>query len=225
MKLGYWEAKEGQGSHLPEMRVFTGKELPKGVGDGFKHWARGFRDEIEMAQQACGYLWAEKFKISKLRGCLRGEAEEFFNGLRDEWWEIEPTLSYALEQMESAFSRSFTSAQVSDFFRKKRSSEETWHSHYLYLMAVRNATGASSSLIPESLVLHTSPELRPVLESQYDKKRTDYVFHALEITQWAQTYEENERRSAKPIRVSAAANGRFTEARTCMICSTVEHIV
>ena len=67
------------------MRVFAGNELHNGLGSGFMHWARGFRDEIKMAQQACGYLWAEKLKISKLGGCLRGKAEEFFNGLQDEW--------------------------------------------------------------------------------------------------------------------------------------------
>ena len=123
--------------------------------------------------------------------------------------------------MESAFSRSFTSAQVSELFRTKKSSGETWYSQYLYLMAVRSATGASSSLIPKILVLEASPELRPVLASQYDKKRTDYVVHGLEIMQWAQTYEDNERRSVKPVRVAAATNGRYTETRTFMICSTV----
>ena len=92
-------------------------------------------------------------------------------------------------------------------------------------MTVRNATGASSLLIPESLVLHASSELRSLLEGQYDDKRTDYVFHALKRTQWAQTYEGNARRSVKPVRVAATANGRYTETRTCMICSTVGHIV
>ena len=44
-----------------------------------------------------------------------------FNGLRDEGWEIKPTLSYALEEMELVFSRSFTSEQVSEFFKTKTS--------------------------------------------------------------------------------------------------------
>ena len=81
--------------------------------------------------------------------------------------------------MKAAFFRSFTRAQASEFFKTKKSSGETWHSNYLYLMAVQNATGASSSLIPEILVLHSSPESRPVLASQYDKTRIDYVVHAL----------------------------------------------
>ena len=91
------------------------------------------------------------------------------------------------------------SAQVSEVFRTKTSSGGTWHSHYLCPMEVRNATGASSSLISEILVLHASPELRPVLASQYDKERTDYGVHALVKTQWEQTYEDNERRLVKPV--------------------------
>ena len=60
---------------------------------------------MDMVQQACGYKWPEHFKISKLGGCLPGEAAEFFHGLRDEWWENEPTLEYALEEMGAAFAR------------------------------------------------------------------------------------------------------------------------
>uniref|UniRef100_A0AAV1ULY0 Uncharacterized protein n=1 Tax=Peronospora matthiolae TaxID=2874970 RepID=A0AAV1ULY0_9STRA len=32
-------------------RVFTGKELHKGLGGGFKHWGRALREELEMAQE------------------------------------------------------------------------------------------------------------------------------------------------------------------------------
>ena len=95
---------------------------------------------------------------------MRGEAEEFFHGLRDEWWDMVSTLSYATDKMESAFSRSFTSAQVSEFFNRHK-----------------NATGAS-----ESLVMHASLELRSSLPSQYDRKRSDFVVHALEIAHRAQ---------------------------------------
>uniref|UniRef100_M4BT79 RxLR effector candidate protein n=1 Tax=Hyaloperonospora arabidopsidis (strain Emoy2) TaxID=559515 RepID=M4BT79_HYAAE len=38
-----------------DIRVFTGKELHKGLGGGFKHWKRAFKEELEMAQEACGY--------------------------------------------------------------------------------------------------------------------------------------------------------------------------
>ncbi|GMF37863.1 unnamed protein product [Phytophthora fragariaefolia] len=177
------------------MRPFNGNELHKGLSAEFKHWVRGFRDELEMAQQAFGINRPEKYKISKLGECLRGEAGEFFNKLRDEWWEIEPTLDYVIEEMESAFSQSFTSAQVSELFTARKSSGTSWHTHYLYLMVVRNETDASSALIPESQVLQACPEMRLVLASQHNKKRNDYVVHTLEIPQWAQTYEDNERKT------------------------------
>ena len=51
-----------------------------------------------MAQEACGYAWPEKYKIIKLGACVRGEAEDFFHGLKDEWWDMERTLSYAMKE-------------------------------------------------------------------------------------------------------------------------------
>ena len=129
--------------------------------------------------------------------------------------------------MESAFSCTFTSAQVSEFFNRRKNVAESWHTHYLYLVAVRNATGASASLIPESLVMHASPELRPVLASQYDRKRSDFVVHALKITQWAQTYEDNEKRApraGKAMVAEATTTRQHTDTRTCNLFNTVGHI-
>lgn len=62
-----------------DIRVFTGKELHKGLGGGFKNCGRAFREELEMAQEACGYAWPEKYKFSKLDACFRGEAKAFFH--------------------------------------------------------------------------------------------------------------------------------------------------
>ena len=42
------------------MRMFTGQKLLKWLSTDFKHWACGFHGELEMTQQACGYLWPEK---------------------------------------------------------------------------------------------------------------------------------------------------------------------
>uniref|UniRef100_A0AAV1UIL7 Retrovirus-related Pol polyprotein from transposon TNT 1-94-like beta-barrel domain-containing protein n=1 Tax=Peronospora matthiolae TaxID=2874970 RepID=A0AAV1UIL7_9STRA len=108
-----------------------------------------------------------------------------------------------MEEMESAFSRSLTRAQVSEFCNRRKSISDTWPAHYLYLMAVRNATGVSASLVPESLVMHASPELRP-----------------------AQTYEDNEKRAPRPVKaaLAAATATARTETRVYNICSTVGHI-
>ena len=120
------------------IRVFSGNKLPKGLGAGFKHWGRGFGEELEMAQDACGHLWPVKNKVSKLGSCSRGEAEEILYGLRDEWWAPKKTLTYAMKEVESDFSRTFPSAQVAEFFNERKPTTESWHSHYLCLMTVRN---------------------------------------------------------------------------------------
>uniref|UniRef100_A0AAV1SX86 CCHC-type domain-containing protein n=1 Tax=Peronospora matthiolae TaxID=2874970 RepID=A0AAV1SX86_9STRA len=93
-------------------------------------------------------------------------------------------------------------------------------------MAVRHASGASASFLPESLVMHASLELQPVLASQYDRKRTEFVIHALEIIPWAQTYEDNEKRAPRSVKaaVAAATATARTDTRVCNICSTVGHI-
>ena len=67
------------------IKVFTRKDFHKGVKSMLKHWARGFRDEIDMAQQSCKYWWVDSLKISLFEGCLRGELKDFVFGLQDEW--------------------------------------------------------------------------------------------------------------------------------------------
>uniref|UniRef100_A0AAV1UIH8 Uncharacterized protein n=1 Tax=Peronospora matthiolae TaxID=2874970 RepID=A0AAV1UIH8_9STRA len=80
--------------------VFTGNELHKVLSGGFKHWGRACREELEMAEEECGYAWPEKYKISKLGACLQVEAGGFFHKLRDEWWDTDRTLSYAKEEIK-----------------------------------------------------------------------------------------------------------------------------
>ena len=95
------------------------------------------------------------------------------------------------------------------------------------MMAVRNATGASASLVPKSLVMHASPGMRPVLASQYDRKRSDYVVHAWEITLWAQAYEYNEKRAPRHAKAAVAAAvmaTSITDTHICNICSAVGYI-
>ena len=70
-----------------------------------------------MAQEAYGYAWLKKYKISKLGAWFRGEAKAFFHGLKNEWLDTERMPSYAMGEMESVFTRSFTSAQVSELFK------------------------------------------------------------------------------------------------------------
>uniref|UniRef100_A0AAV1T0L6 Uncharacterized protein n=1 Tax=Peronospora matthiolae TaxID=2874970 RepID=A0AAV1T0L6_9STRA len=107
------------------IRVFTGKELHKGLGAKFKLWGRVLQEDLEMAQEACIHAWPETYKISRLVSYLRAEAEEFFYGLRDEWCSMEKTLAYAMKEIESAFSRTFYSAKVADFFGRSKPATES----------------------------------------------------------------------------------------------------
>uniref|UniRef100_A0AAV1U9D4 CCHC-type domain-containing protein n=1 Tax=Peronospora matthiolae TaxID=2874970 RepID=A0AAV1U9D4_9STRA len=75
--------------------------------------------------------------------------------------------------------------------------------------------------------MHASPGMRPMLASQYDRKRSDYVVHASEIALWAQTYENKKNCApgqAKNFVASAMTANATTDTRICNICSVVGHI-
>lgn len=179
-----------------------------------------------MNQEARGYLWPEKYKVSKLGPFLHGGAKEFFHGLRDKWWATEKTLTYAIEEMESAFSRTLTSASRGVVQSTKADDRVVAQSLPL-LDGSQERNESISVAHPESIVMHASPEMRSVLASRYDRKTSDYVVHALEITRWTQTYEDNEKRAPRPVKTSVAAAVTatpITDTRICDICSVVGHI-
>uniref|UniRef100_A0AAV1TJ60 Uncharacterized protein n=1 Tax=Peronospora matthiolae TaxID=2874970 RepID=A0AAV1TJ60_9STRA len=71
-------------------------------------------------------------------------------------------------------------------------------------MAVRNATGASLSLVLKQSRNARESRIAVVLASQYDLKRSEKVVHVLEIALWAQTYEENDNHAASQVKTSVA---------------------
>lgn len=93
------------------LRTFNGVETYKGLGSGFKQWARQFCDEVTMGEEACGYRWAERFKVSKMGSLMRGKAETYFTSQVDVWWSSTPTLAYVIDQMDAAFSVHLTTQQ------------------------------------------------------------------------------------------------------------------
>ena len=78
------------------------------------------------------------------------EESEFSHGLSDEVWDTEATLSYAMEEMESGFSHTFTSAQVSEFFNQRVSAVlEAW----LALLVLLAAELGTASFLGLGLLL------------------------------------------------------------------------
>ncbi|OWY94007.1 Mitochondrial Carrier (MC) protein, partial [Phytophthora megakarya] len=210
------------------LRCFNGSELYKGLGAGFKQWSVNFKQQVDLAERACGYRWPEEVKISVLGSYLRGNAENYFDGMKDQWWECKPAVQYALEEMELAFNRKFTSAQINKLMMKPKATTTTWYDRLLYLMAVANATHAPLSHVPEHLVFHADEDMARTLSTLYDKDAKRPIQHANDLAEFAQTFEDNMKKSGKPGKLAAGAQADTQskdDTRTCSICHKGGHTV
>ena len=208
-----------------QVRTFDGTEVYKGLGSGFKQWAKAFCAEIKMCEEACGYPWVEKYKISKFGSYMRGKAETFFTSQVDSWWSEQPTLQHVIAQMEAIFSVAITTMQCAELFKTRKAPGTTWNEHYLFLVAVKHATGASDALILENIVEHASETMRPILLGQVDASRTDYSLHASQIAKWAQVHDDKNK-SVKGIGnlVNYSSKPDKPDDRKCFNCDKVGHI-
>ncbi|OWY99163.1 hypothetical protein PHMEG_00029888 [Phytophthora megakarya] len=77
--------------------------------------------------------------------------------MNHQWWDYKSTVQHALEEMELAFNRTFTSAQINKLMIKH--SATTWYEYLLYLMVVANATRAPLAQVPEHLVFHANEDM------------------------------------------------------------------
>ena len=76
-------------------------------------------------------------------------------------------------------------------------------------------------------ILHVSTDLRPVLASQYDKKRTDYVMHehrSLAVRTNTKIGREERVKWSGRTKVVFASIGQPANTRTCNLCDNVGHI-
>ncbi|POM80525.1 Mitochondrial Carrier (MC) Family [Phytophthora palmivora] len=208
------------------LRYFNGAELYKGLGAGFKPWSVNFKQQVDLAERACGHRWPEEVKISVLGSYLRDNAKNYFDGMKNQWWECKPTVQYALEEMEQAFNRTFTSAQIHKLMMKPKAPSTTWYEHLLYLMAVANATHAPLSHVPEHLVFHADKEMAKTLSTLYDKDAKSPIRHANELAVFAQNFEDNMKKSNKPGKLAAAVQNETEnreDTRSCQICHKSGH--
>ena len=112
---------------LREMKLtiepFEGKEAYPGLGSDFLEWGLRFLGELRIAEGATGVPWPEDVKIDRLGRHLRGTALAYYNASRTIWWNQNPTLDYALERMNDAYTTILTPAEAMMRFIKRKGSE------------------------------------------------------------------------------------------------------
>ncbi|KAE9042893.1 hypothetical protein PR002_g3671 [Phytophthora rubi] len=163
------------------LRTFDGSEVYKGLGSGFEQWALLFIEQVEMAELAHGYRWAERAKVNKFAEHLRGRAEKYFQQHVQRWWGTQPNLWFIMEQMNAAFRVNISNRQAMKLLSSKKESTRTWNDHFLYLNAVMNASGASPTLVLENVVKYADPELKLAMMAKYDPARPDPLQQASEM--------------------------------------------
>ncbi|DAZ93861.1 TPA: hypothetical protein N0F65_009583 [Lagenidium giganteum] len=130
--------------------------------------------------------------------------------------------------MNIAFTVALTTSQTVELFRAKKPDSQSWHEHMLYLMAAKNATGASEALILENIGEYASPTMRNLFINRVES-RNDYAVHARELATWAQVHDEKAR-SARELGtiVGSVAEGEIgggrRETRTCNHCKIKGHL-
>ncbi|OWZ13001.1 hypothetical protein PHMEG_00013752 [Phytophthora megakarya] len=205
------------------IRSFGGKELYVGLGSGFLEWGRRFERQANIAQSACGFPWPKDVKVDLFGHYMAGTAANYFNKQVDAWWAQLPTLQYVMEKMLETFKTTITPAQAMKLFTATKDPKRSWPEHYMYLVVISEACGNSADyLVLNNIVQYASADLRTVLMAKVDGSQTDYLQHAEELAQFAQSWEIETGKGKNFGRdVVSSVRERRKETRRCHKCGEV----
>ncbi|OWZ16109.1 Pol Polyprotein [Phytophthora megakarya] len=111
-------------------------------------------------------------------------------------------------------------------FVQPKESKRTWAEHFMYLVAISDASGGGADyMVFNNIVGYASEEMKLVLKAKVDNSRTDYVRQAEELAHIAQAWETDRSKGKNFGReVVSAVSERRTETRRCHGCSEVGHL-
>jgi hypothetical protein len=93
-------------------------------------------------------------------------------------------------EMDMLYSKRITVECGMEMLRRPKQKRKSWWNHLLYLWAINHAMGGGQEVaFLQALVNSSKPSLENMLNTAYDKYRTDYEVLAMEIIDRAKDFE------------------------------------
>ena len=204
---------------LIKISTFSGEAEYPELGPNFAKWRVKFIQELRLAQGLSGLQWSEDIKLIILERFLGGPVLTFFEAHKTSWT---CDCDQVLNALQTAFTRRITGSEGTTLLRKQKSKDRSWDDHWVYMIAVasRMPPGDYGYTLVETLVLHSSSELKSQFLNKYDPSRVDYPQHASEILEFAKLLDAD---SGKSTQVKKHPVNNVSD-RLCFKCGKPGHI-